>query len=136
MRFPLTFSNRPFALLFRVLQIYRSMPLRNAMPHSFSEKTREGCGCLEFLAGKFSGKFRHCWENSSPIFRQHEMLSLPRFGGIFRQGKWLLENRQQRFWTSSPLPLSPQIRLTDYHPNKENYQINSENIFFGTVTGY
>ena len=22
-----------------------------------------------------------------------------------------------------------------YHPNKENYQINSENIFFGTVTG-
>ena len=38
-------------------------------------------------------------------FRQHEMLSLPRFGH-FRQGKWLLENRPrlgERSWTATAL---------------------------------
>ena len=27
------------------------------------------------------------------------------------------------------------VVVLQYHPNKENYQINSEKIFFGTVTG-
>ena len=34
-------------------------------------RTREGCGCPKFLAARFSG------ECSSPIFWQHDMLSLP-----------------------------------------------------------
>ena len=38
----------------------------------------------------FSGKLRRSLGNSSPIFWQHDMLSLTRFG-TFRQGKWLLE---------------------------------------------
>ena len=45
-----------------------------------TQKTREGCGCLRFLAGKVFGQILTLLENSSPIFRQHEMLSLPRFG--------------------------------------------------------
>ena len=44
------------------------------------QKTREGCGCQKFLAGKVFGQISTLLENSSPIFRQHEMLSLPRFG--------------------------------------------------------
>ena len=44
------------------------------------QKTREGCGCPKFLAGKVFGQISTLLENSSPIFRQHEMLSLPRFG--------------------------------------------------------
>ena len=44
------------------------------------QKTREGCGCRKFLAGKVFGQILTLLENSSPIFRQHEMLSLPRFG--------------------------------------------------------
>ena len=44
------------------------------------QKTREGCGCPKFLAGKVFGQISTLLENSLPIFRQHEMLSLPRFG--------------------------------------------------------
>ena len=42
-------------------------------------------------------------ENSSPIFRQHQMLPLPRFGH-FRHEKWLLENwprLRERSWMFS-----------------------------------
>ena len=46
----------------------------------FRQTTREGCGCREFLAGQFFRQISTLLENSSPIFRQHEMLSLPRFG--------------------------------------------------------
>ena len=45
-----------------------------------NQKTREGCGCPKFLAGKVLRKILTLLENSSPIVRQHEMLSLPRFG--------------------------------------------------------
>ena len=48
-------------------------------------------------------------ENYSPTFRQHEMLSLPRFGHL-RQGKWLLENRprlRERSWISPLRPPQP-----------------------------
>ena len=44
------------------------------------QKTREGCGCPKFLAGKVFRQISTLLENSSPIFRQHEMLSLPWFG--------------------------------------------------------
>ena len=44
------------------------------------QKTREGCGCPKFLAAKVFGQISTLLENSSPIFRQHEILSLARFG--------------------------------------------------------
>ena len=43
-------------------------------------ETREGCGCPKFLAGKVFLQISTLLENTSPIFRQHEMLSLSRFG--------------------------------------------------------
>ena len=43
-------------------------------------KTREGCGCPKFAAGKAFRQSSTLLENNSPVFRQHEMLSLPRFG--------------------------------------------------------
>ena len=56
------------------------------------QKTQEGCGCPKFLAGKgFPANFDAAGKFFTD-FRQHEMLSLPK-SGIFRQGKWLLENR-------------------------------------------
>ena len=55
------------------------MPLRLGMEKA--QKTREGCGCPKFLAGKVFGQISTLLENSSPTFRQHKiMLSLPRFG--------------------------------------------------------
>ena len=45
-----------------------------------NQKTREGRGCPKFLAGEVFGQISTLLENSSPIFRQHEMLSLRRFG--------------------------------------------------------
>ena len=44
------------------------------------QNTREGCGCPRFLAGRVCWQISTLLENSSPIFRQHEVLSLPRFG--------------------------------------------------------
>ena len=44
------------------------------------QKTQEGCGCPKFLAGKVFGQISTLLENYSLIFRQHKMLSLPRFG--------------------------------------------------------
>ena len=46
----------------------------------YCQKTREGCGCPKFLAGKVFRQISTLLENYSPIFRQHEMPSLPRFG--------------------------------------------------------
>ena len=46
----------------------------------FIQKTREGCGCPKFPAGKVFWQISTLLENDSPIFRQREMLSLPRFG--------------------------------------------------------
>ena len=48
--------------------------------HFHIQKTREGCGCPKFLAGKVFRQISTLLENSSPIFWQHEMLCLPRFG--------------------------------------------------------
>ena len=48
--------------------------------NTINQKTREGCGCRKFLAGKVFGQFSTLLENSPPIFRQHKMISLPRFG--------------------------------------------------------
>ena len=47
---------------------------------SVFQKAREGCGCPKFLAGKVFWQIATLLENASPIFRQREMLSLPRFG--------------------------------------------------------
>ena len=44
------------------------------------QKTREGCGCPKLLAGKVFRQISTLLENYSPIFWQHEMLSMPRFG--------------------------------------------------------
>ena len=44
------------------------------------QKTREGCGCPKFLAGKVFRQISTLLEDNSPIFWQREMLSLPRFG--------------------------------------------------------
>ena len=44
------------------------------------QKTREGCGCLKFLAGNVFRQISTLLENYSPVLLQHEMLSLPRFG--------------------------------------------------------
>ena len=44
-----------------------------------NQKTREGCGCPKFPAGKVFRQISTLLENDSPIFRQREMLSLPRF---------------------------------------------------------
>ena len=43
---------------------------------------REGCGCPKFLAGKVLRQISTLLKNYSPIFRQHEMLSLSRFGHL------------------------------------------------------
>ena len=45
-----------------------------------NQKTREGCGCPNFPAGKVFRQISTLLEDDSPIFRQREMLSLPRFG--------------------------------------------------------
>ena len=45
-----------------------------------NQKAREDCGCPKFLAGKVFQQISPLLENSSLIFRQHEMLFLPRFG--------------------------------------------------------
>ena len=45
-----------------------------------NQETREGCGCPKFPAGKVFWQISTLLENDSPIFRQREMLSLPRFG--------------------------------------------------------
>ena len=49
---------------------------------SIRQKTREGCGCPKCLAGKVFRQIATLLVNSSSIFRQHEMLSLPRFGHL------------------------------------------------------
>ena len=43
-------------------------------------KTWEGCGSPKFPAGKVFEQMSTLLENSSPIFREHKMLCLPRFG--------------------------------------------------------
>ena len=40
-----------------------------------NQKTREGCGCPKFLAGRVFQHISKLLENSSTIFRQHKMLS-------------------------------------------------------------
>ena len=46
------------------------------------KKTREGCGCPKFFAGRFPWLISTLLESSSLIFRQHVLLSLPRFGHL------------------------------------------------------
>ena len=58
------------------MQIYK----QNSIPEPDNQKTREGCGCPKFHAGKVFRQISTLLENDSPIFRQREMLSLPRFG--------------------------------------------------------
>ena len=64
------------------------------------QKTREGCGCPKFFAGR-----GFCKKKTSAIFRQHDVLLLPRFGIFCQKGEWLLEDRprlQERSWIFSP----------------------------------
>ena len=56
------------------------------------QKIREGYGCPKSCAGRVFQQFPTLLENSPLILRQHEMLSLPRFGH-FPAGKRPLENR-------------------------------------------
>ena len=42
------------------------------------QKTREGCGCPKFAAGKVFRQILTLLENYSPIVRQHKMLFLSR----------------------------------------------------------
>ena len=51
-----------------------------SFPPQISKKTREGCGCPKFPAGKVFQQISMLLENDSPIFRQRKVLSLPRFG--------------------------------------------------------
>ena len=67
------------------------------------QKTREGCGCPKFPAGKVLRQIWTLLEDNSPIFRQHKMLSLQGLG-TFRQGNRLLENwlhLRKRCWILS-----------------------------------
>ena len=59
-----------------------SFPLSSApvVQSVIFQKTREGCGCPKFFAGKVFRQISTLLENDSLIFRQREMLSLPRFG--------------------------------------------------------
>ena len=70
-----------------------------------TREIREGCGCPKFLAERVFRQVSTPLEKSSLILRQHNMLSLPQFGGTFRQGKWLLEKNgprlQERSWVFS-----------------------------------
>ena len=61
----------------RTIRIARPKTVRIA---DINQKTREGCGCPKSLAGKVFGQISTLLEHLSPIFRQHEILSLPRFG--------------------------------------------------------
>ena len=54
--------------------------IRENQPIRVNQKTREGCGCPKFPAGKVFRQISTLLENDSLIFRQLEMLSLPRFG--------------------------------------------------------
>ena len=62
----------------------------------FFQKAREGCGCLKCLAGKVFQRISTLLENDSLIFRQHEMLSLPRLGHFparkMAAGKWIFSS--------------------------------------------
>ena len=52
-------------------------------------KTRKGCGCPKFLAGKVFGQILTLLENFSPIFRQHECYPC--------QG-WALSGKENSCW--------------------------------------
>ena len=68
------------------IQACRKLPeiipsqFRQVLEDPLHQKTREGCGCPKFLAGKVFRQMSTLLETYSPIFRKHEMLSLPRFG--------------------------------------------------------
>ena len=64
-------------VLFRPVGV-RLVPLKHMS--WIHQKTREGCGCPKFPAGKVFRQISTLLESDSPIFRQREMLSLPRFG--------------------------------------------------------
>ena len=55
-------------------------PATRQMPIKLNQKTREGCGCPKFVAGRVFRQISTLLEKYSLIFRQLEMLSLPRFG--------------------------------------------------------
>ena len=56
-----------------------------------NQKTQEDCGCPKFAAGKFSGKFRRCWKIAHRFSGSTKCYACQGLG-IFRQGKWLVEN--------------------------------------------
>ena len=58
----------------------RHSKIGDAMATQENQKTREGCGCPKFAAGKVSRQISTLLENDFPSFRQREMLSLPRLG--------------------------------------------------------
>ena len=82
-----------------------------------NQKTREDCGCPKFLARKVFLQLSLLLQNSSLIFRQHEMLFLPRFG----QGKWLLEDRprlRERSWIFSSETATASLSCSEKKPPK------------------
>ena len=108
-------NRKPLAIFGVSLKIAGKSPSPPPSPFDFTQwndphpplvvyqKTREGCGCPKFPAGKVFRQISTLLENSSPIFRQREMLSLPRFGH-FPARKRLLENwprLRERCWIFS-----------------------------------
>ena len=76
---------RRFALtegLFRIASYLLSNGVCRHLRNHLNQKTREGSGCPKFVAGKALQQISTLLENNSPIFRQREMLSLPRFGNF------------------------------------------------------
>ena len=75
-------------LLSRALCGVQLKPITPVPTKPISQKTREGRGCPKFLVGKVFRQISTLLENSSPIFRQHQMLSLPRFVSGKENGCW------------------------------------------------
>ena len=65
---------------FQGVKVSFSQLSQNRSQLESNQKTGEGCGCPKFLAGKVFRQISTLLENYSPIFQQHETLSLPRFG--------------------------------------------------------
>ena len=98
--FPWTGSSRSSQILGGFLSRVQTL----SGPHATeTQKTRKGCGCPKFLAGRFFGQISTLLENCSPIFRRTKCYPCQGLGN-FRQGKWLLENwprLRERCWIFS-----------------------------------
>ena len=73
------------------------------------QTTWEGCDCPKFLAGRAFRQIATLLENDSPIFRQHKMLSVPRFGhfparkmAAGRERSWIFFSETATAFLTSP----------------------------------